>query len=272
MVLGVYRVLTAMYTSFNVMYLGSKCGDIEVGYYGTATKLYTLIMALFTSFTGVMLPRMSSLVAEGRTDDFKGMTAKSVEFLLLFCMPLIVVTEVYAPQIIRIIAGPGYDGAILPMRIVMPLMMIIGYEQVIIIQMLMPLKKDNAILINSCLGAAIGLLLNIILVPHLASVGSAIVWCGSELAVLTIAQYFVTKYTGYMFPTVKIMSSLLTYTPALLICILLNHLIPNWIVSVFVGCCFVALYYFIAEFFVLKNQLLRAISRQYYNKVYRLFR
>ena len=84
-VLGIYQVLTAMYLSFNVIYLGAKCGDLEVGYYSAATKLYTIIMSFFTAFTGVMLPRMSSLVADGKDDEFKDMTKKSIDFLLSFC-------------------------------------------------------------------------------------------------------------------------------------------------------------------------------------------
>ena len=257
-ILGAYRILTAMYTSFNVIYLGSQCGDIEVGYYGTATRLYTLIMSVFTAFTGVMMPRMSSLLAEGKTDDFKNMTVKSIDCLLLFCLPLIVLFEVYTPQIIRIIAGDGYDGAVLPMRIVVPLMLVIGYEQIIIIQMLMPLKKDNAIFINSCVGAGVGLLLNIILVPILASVGSTIVWCASEVTVLVIAQRFVTKYTGYKMPIKKILFAIVAYLPAIVICLLFNRLFSNWIISLLVGGVFVGVYCFVVEYFILKNKIMQA--------------
>lgn len=64
----------------------------------------------------------------------------------------------------------------------------------------MPLKKDKAILTNSILGASVGLLLNICLVKHLQSVGSAIVWVCSEFTVLLMAQYYVKKYKGITFP------------------------------------------------------------------------
>ena len=256
-VLGIYQILTAMYTSFNVMWLGSKCGDIEVGYYSTATKLYILIMSVFTAFTGVMLPRMSSYVAEGKREDFKQMIVKSIDFLLLFSIPLIVFTEAFAPQIIRIIAGSGYEGAILPMRLVMPLMLIIGYEQIIIMQMLMPLSKDKAILVNSIVGATVGISLNVIIVPIWASIGSAIVWIGSEIAVLISAQCFVTKYTGYIFPFKKIISSVICYMPLFLFCFFLSKTSTNWIVAMIVGIVVVALCSFFIELYILKNELLR---------------
>lgn len=255
-VLGIYTVLTNMYGSFNVVFLGDRCGDVEVGYYTTATKLYGLIMSVFTSFTTVMMPRMSSLLSEGKEEEFKIMTAKSIDFLLLFCVPVIVFSVVFAPQIIRLIAGPGYEGAILPMRIVMPLMLVIGYEQIIVIQMLMPLGKDNAILLNSIIGAVIALLLNFTVVPLLASVGSAIVWFCCEFAVAIAAQFFVTKYTRYTIPIKKILKSVFAYIPAIFVCSLINSSVDNWILSMIIGMFFIGLYSIFVEVFVIKNPLL----------------
>lgn len=191
--LGLYSLLTTMYTSFNVVFLGFVSTPTEVGYYTTATKLHAIFLAMYTAFTGVMMPRMSSLVSEGRMDEFKRLLSKSVKVLFLVALPIMAVAMIFAPQIIDIVAGNGYEGAIAPMRIVMPLILIVGYEQILVIQVLMPLKEDTVILRNSMLGAIVGVVGNIILVPHYACVGSAIVWVISELAVLCSSQYYVSK-------------------------------------------------------------------------------
>ena len=247
-------ILTSMYGSFNIVYLGARCGDIEVGYYSTAIKLYTIIMSVFTSFTTVMMPRMSSLIADGKDVEFKNMTAKSIDFLLLFCIPLIVLIEVFSPEVINLIAGPGYEGAVLPMRILVPLMLLIGYEQIIIVQMLMPLGKDNAVLINSGVGAIVALILNIILVPLLASVGSSIVWFCCELAVAISAQFFVNKYIGHRFPIRRIGLALLAYLPALVVCIAFKQFISSTVLSLFLSVFSIGLYALIVELFITKNK------------------
>ncbi len=100
--LGLYQVLTNMYVSFNVTYLGIVTNDVEVGYYTTATKLYSIILSFFTAFTGVMLPRMSSIVLQGDNKTFMLMTDKSLDALMAFVFPLIVITEVFAPQIMQL--------------------------------------------------------------------------------------------------------------------------------------------------------------------------
>lgn len=46
-ILGLYAMLTSMYTSFNVAFLGFVTSVTEVGYYTTATKLHSIILAFF---------------------------------------------------------------------------------------------------------------------------------------------------------------------------------------------------------------------------------
>lgn len=254
-ILGVYALLTSMYTSFNVAYLGFVAGETEVGYYTTAVKLYTVLISLFTAFTGVMMPRMSSLIAEEKYDDFKRLTDKSIDVLLTFVMPVIVFSMTFAPQIIAIISGPGYEAAITPMRIIVPLLLIIGYEQIIIIQMLVPLKKDKAILMNSALGGLVGILMNLLLVSNLQCTGSAIVWVAAELTVLCSGQFFVTKFVGVRFPFSKIAVQLFAALPIGGICYVIESFQLYDIWTLLIGGSIVAMYYIIINVYIFKNEL-----------------
>lgn len=192
-IMGMYSVLTSLYTTFNVAYLGFVSTDVQVGYYTTSTKIHTIILMAFTAVTGVIMPRMASILSEKKYDEYKRLIKKSVSFLLLFAIPCVIAIEVFAPTIINIIAGPGYTGAVLPLRIIAPLVLIIGLEQILITQSLMPMGKDKAVLINSIIGAIVGITANLIFVPYLASTGSAIVWLLSEIAVMLSAFYFFRK-------------------------------------------------------------------------------
>lgn len=263
--LGLYTFLTSMYTSFNVAYLGFVSGEVEVGYYTTATKLYSILLAIFTAFTGVMLPRMSSLLSEGKFDEFKQNLNKSVDILFAFAFPLILFSTVFTPQIIDIISGKGYEGAIIPMRIVMPLMLIIGYEQILIIQILMPLKEDKIILRNSILGACIGLFMNILLVGvcHLNTIGSAIVWITSELVVLISAQIFLSRYYNICFPFVRLLVCFISHVPLLLGLLLISYMNCNVILLLFIAILVTITYCFVLQIFILKNVTLVKLYNKY---------
>lgn len=247
-VLGVYCFLTSMYTSFNVAYLGFVSDNTEVGYYSTGTKLFAIIIALYTAFTGVVQPRMSSLLSENKFDEFIGLVKKSTDILLSLTVPAVLFTCFFSPEIIRIISGEGYEGAIVPTRIVMPLIFIIGYEQILIVQILTPLKKDKQILINSVLGASVGLILNLLLVGRYASTGSAIVWVMSETTVLISAQYFVSKFTKISFPYIKLMKETIIYIPLVLVYLgIMNYMNNNFIMSFGLGAIVTGIYVFIVK-------------------------
>ncbi|WP_461112051.1 oligosaccharide flippase family protein [Spirosoma jeollabukense] len=255
-ILGFYVLLTSMYTTFNVAYLGFMAGNEEVGYYTTATKLYGILLALFSAFTGVMLPRISSLVSTGNIDEIKRLIQKSFDILFMFSFPLIIFSIILAPQIIYIIAGVGYEGAIMPMRIVMPLMLIIGLEQILILQLLMPFNKDQSVLINSVIGAAVGLALNLLLVSYFKSVGSSIVWVISETAVLLSACYFAKSKIGISIDIKKLLQSAVYSLPyvAIIYMVSIIHATAYYILfTASLGC---LLYFVFLHIILLKNELI----------------
>ena len=221
--MGVYLILTSMYTSFNIVYLGIVSGDTEVGYYSTSTKLFHIILAIYTAFTGVMLPRMSALFSENRIDEFKRMIKKSVTGLIIFAVPVVILTSLLAPEIVYTLSGAGYEGANTPAQIIMPLIFIIGYEQILILQILMPTKEDKHILRNSIMGATIGIALNLLLVQRLGATGSAIVWVASEITVLISAQIIVSKKFSLNFPFIATIKNIIFYIPSIALIILLKR-------------------------------------------------
>ncbi|GAB4031173.1 hypothetical protein GCM10028774_07930 [Spirosoma jeollabukense] len=161
-----------------------------------------------------------------------------------------------APQIIYIIAGVGYEGAIMPMRIVMPLMLIIGLEQILILQLLMPFNKDQSVLINSVIGAAVGLALNLLLVSYFKSVGSSIVWVISETAVLLSACYFAKSKIGISIDIKKLLQSAVYSLPyvAIIYMVSIIHATAYYILfTASLGC---LLYFVFLHIILLKNELI----------------
>jgi O-antigen/teichoic acid export membrane protein len=251
-----------MYTSFNVAYLGFLSSDTEVGYYTTATRIFTIILALYTAFTGVLLPRMSLLVSQNKMLEFHSLLDKSVDVLLGFSIPIIVISTIMASDIIYLISGNGYEGAIIPMQLVMPLTLIIGYEQILVIQILMPLKKDRAILINSFIGAFWGVMMNVILVPSLMSIGSSVVWLISELIVLCCAQFFVYKFIKFAFPFRKLVRVLLYHLPLFLIVLLIKQMLQNSFLIIILVCVLTGFYVLLLQSYILKNEIVISLLKR----------
>lgn len=230
--LGIYTLMTSMYLTFNVMYLGLVSNNTEVGYYTTAFKLYSVVLGFFTAFTNVMLPRMSSLLANGEKDRFQELVNRSFSVMATCCIPLILCSMIMAPQIVYILSGPGYEGAILPMRIIMPAAFAVGMAQVLAIQVLMPMKKDKVLLMASIIGAVVSLLINLLVVPSVASVGSAIVLVCSEAVVTGTYMGYVLSHRLTLISFGIIGKSLLFSLPNIIICYICKLYIANSFISV----------------------------------------
>lgn len=200
LVLGIYSILAWLYNSFSTSFLGFISTDEQVAYYATATKLYTIFLSVMTAFTTVMLPRLSQLVSQNRWGEFHQRIKQSLHIVLTVSVPLAVFAIVFASDIIQIIAGRGYEGAIEPMKIVMPILIIVSVEQILIIQILTPLKRDKEIMISTVWGAILGVILNLMLVPVLLSKGAGICWLASELMVMSSAIYFIQHKTLIRLP------------------------------------------------------------------------
>ncbi len=261
LLLGIYMLLTSMYVTFNTTYLGFVSNSEQVGCYSVASKLYGFVMAFFGAFTSVMLPRISSLVSERRVGEFHDMVQKSYYGVVTLAVPLVVYSCVTAPEIVRILAGAGYEGAVLPARIIMPLILIVALEQIFVIQILMPSNRDRAIFINSCAGAVVGITLNILLVGRLQSVGSAIAWLVSELTVLLFAAWFTKRDEGIVFPVGLLMKTLLGYLPALAACILVYVSVPSQALRFIIVSLLMLIYTVVYIIFVQKDTMLLDLVR-----------
>ena len=244
--LGAYNIMISMYTTFNVIYLGFVCSDTEVGYYYTATKLYTIIIGVFFAFTSVMLPRMSSLVSANKMADYKANLRKSFDMTFAAALPIIVYCMILAPQIIELLSGDGYQGAILPMRIVLPIILLSGMAQIWIQQILIPNKKDKIVLYNSICGAVAGIIANMVFVKTWGAVGSAVVLLFSEMCGNLLGFVYVLKKRMFEFPLRTFVVNLIGSLPYVIICVLSAAMISiSSFTTLFIAGIGVMLYFFV---------------------------
>lgn len=262
LILGVYSLLTTMYKSFNIVYLGFITNPTEVGYYTTSTKLHHIFLALFTAFSGVMLPRMSTLISEGKISEFRGKLNSSFSLLIYSTFPITVLGIIYASEIVTIISGKEFLKAACPLIILFPLVFIIGFEQILVHQILIPLKKDKAILINSIIGAIVGISSNLLLVKHYGCMGSAVVWTISEICVMFSAMYFTRQYFEIQRFAQQIIKNIIYAIPAIVICLLNYNFWDSKITAFVISSFLTVFYYFILYVFMLKDYVVISLLPQ----------
>jgi len=99
----------------------------------------------------------------------------------------------YASQGILFLSGKGYSGAIIPMQIIMPTLLLIGLSNILGIQILVPLGKEKIVLYSEIAGAVVNLILNALLIPLMKSSGAAIGTLVAEFVVLLVQYIYIRK-------------------------------------------------------------------------------
>ena len=265
LIMGVYVLLTNVYTSLNPVWLGFVTNTDEVGYFTTATKLHNIIMAFLLSFTNILFPRVSNLLAEGKNDEFWQKINTAFDAIFLFAFPTICFMLVAGPDLLHFVVGDGFEGAYLPFRIITPLVLVIGIEQILVIQILMATHCDNVVLRNSFIGAVVALVFNLLLTSYMGANGSAVVWIIAECTIMVLSSWAIYRKFKYVPPYKRFFTYLLSYVPLMLLSLLVYWYLDNTYAIVLSLGILTVLYATINELFILKNkvahQLLQSIRR-----------
>ncbi|MDO0824927.1 flippase [Desulfosporosinus nitroreducens] len=218
---------TTMYTHLDTVMLGFMKTDEDVGYYNAAVKIKGILVSIVTSLGVVLLPRASYYVEHGMKDEFLRITRKALNFVVLVAAPMLLYFILFAKEGIFFLSGDAYAGSILPMQIIMPTLLLIGLTNIMGIQMLVPLGKEKVVLYSEIAGAVVNLLINMILIPIMASAGVAIGTLFAEI-VVWLVQYVALR------DTVTEAYKKIRYVPIML-ALLLGSIASVWVKTLQLG-------------------------------------
>ena len=179
-------VATTIYTNLDAVMLGFMKNDVAVGYYNASVKIKGILVSLVTSMGSVLLPRLSYYVKHGKQDEFRILTIRSLQFIGFISIPLWAYFTLFAKQGIDFLSGPDYAGSILPMQIIMPTLFFICLSNLLVIQILVPMERENQVLKSVVLGAIVDLMINAMTIPAFGAAGAAF---GTLVAELFVVAY-----------------------------------------------------------------------------------
>lgn len=255
--LGAYSILTSMYTTLNVIFLGFYWDDIQVGYYTTALKLYTIVLGFYSAFTSVMMPRMTSLLSYGDNDSFSALINKSIELLFTIAVPMVFILMMLSPEIIVFLAGSEYYPAVVMSRIVVPMLLVVGIAQIFSFQILLPKGFDKYTLYASIIGAIIGISANLIFTAKYAAVGTCITVVLTEVCVTLYYLFVCLKFRLIKYSNLAMLKKhIIVSLPYLLLCYIPKLISRFSILGVLtISLILSALYFVYSQVYILKNEM-----------------
>ena len=192
-------VSTTIYTNLDTVMLGFMQDDVAVGYYSAAVQVKTLLVSFVTALSAVLLPRASYYIEHDQKEEFARVSRKALNFTVLIALPVVIYFIIYAKESIHLLSSEAFDGATLPMQIIMPTVLLIGLTNVLGIQILVPLGKEKLVFISVLVGAVVDFVVNLICIPGFSVAGAAFGTLIAEAAVLLVQLFMMRSQIKGLF-------------------------------------------------------------------------
>ena len=182
--LGIFYLLGTYYNTIFPFFLKHTSGEIEVGYFTSGAKLILIVLLIYNAYTQAMIPRISSLSTDNEYGA-KMLINRSFEILFIFAIPLIILLVLLSSDIVAVFLGKGYEGAIIPMIVSAPVILIGGIDQIISNQILLPYNRDREIVVSYFFGIVLGLFSSLFLFTN-GALSFAVAWLITEISICGI--------------------------------------------------------------------------------------
>lgn len=253
-----------IYVNVDTTMLGVMKGDVEVGLYSTAVRIYNIVNMTVASIATVVMSELSFLYSKKERDyaRINHLLKYSASFIVTLGFPCVVGLNILASEIIGLIAGKEYLGAVPAMHI-LTISLLFSYLGGFVGNIILtPQGKDKVNLRNCIISAVLNLVLNFIFIPKWGLYAAAATTAASEFvgfclalphvekeidlgskmklvgspilgcALMTVSSFFLKKYISSLVPRtfMTLFSCCAVYFLTLLTC--RNELVMSFIKSV----------------------------------------
>jgi O-antigen/teichoic acid export membrane protein len=256
-----FGLVVSVYTVLDTVLLGFWTNDQAVGYYTTSVRVIKLSLTLLTAFVVVTIPSLSVAFQEKNEDFIHGLLKKSFAFVVLIGLPASVGLMVYAPEIIQLFAGKGFEPAVLSLQILAPNIVIIGFSQLFGMQILNPSGKEKLFLKAAICGMVLSLLFNNLFIPYWGHLGASWTNLLVESVVLLLLYFMATRQVTYRPDWILLGKAFLTCLTFIPLNLWLNHMDFSVSIRLLLGVTMSIMLFFGIQHFLWKEPYLQDLMR-----------
>lgn len=182
-----------IYTNSDTTILGLIRGDFEVGLYSTSVKMYNIVNTVVASVAWVVMPQLSEKFAKKNYAEINRLLKHSLNFIIVIGLPCIVGLNVITKEVICLLAGKEYLGAVTSLRI-LTIALACSYIGGWIGNMIMlPSGREKVALKASIISALVNVVLNLVFIPIWGLNAAAATTAAAEFVSLLICVRFIEK-------------------------------------------------------------------------------
>lgn len=224
-------IFVSIYYYIDTVILAAFCDNTTVGHYNAAYRLLEAPLFISQAVTTALFPAASKLFSRNR-EELRRLTAQAFQKTWAFGLSVALATALMAENLIDRIYGDAYgpSGALLAILI---FSVAIIMPSTICGTTIRAIDKQRVSALVTGIGAALNIVINLILVPHYGAAGAAWATVATEVFVLVVYVGLVWRYVGPVFNGAALARM------ALLVGLWIGafHFMRHWDVLIQMGCC-----------------------------------
>ena len=181
--LGGAIILGALYWKIDIILLSLLGSQKDVAIYGVAFKFVDILVTLPDYVMITLLPEFARVA--DRRERLNEVMGKALAVVQVAVVPLVVLSLVFADEIVEAVGGAKYGGAAALVRILM-LGVALAYISIVFFQGIIALRRQKLLFYASLAVVAMNIVLNLLFIPAWGARGAAIAFVSSEMATLAV--------------------------------------------------------------------------------------
>ena len=180
-----------IYFSIDVVMISWLSNDYATGLYNSAYKVISVFTAFYVIYNYVIFPLMSKLYTED-TNMLKVSFEQSFKYSLLILLPIIIGVYFYSHYLITLIYSNEFALAYVPMQILIWTVVFLFINGVAT-SLLNSIGKEFEVTKIYVVAAIFNIVLNYFLIPKYTYIGASIATVLSEILILALMMYKISK-------------------------------------------------------------------------------
>ncbi|MDR0912317.1 MAG: flippase [Methanobrevibacter sp.] len=188
---GLTAAFSTIYFMIDGVMLFSIMGDTANGIYSAAYKILGVLTTIYAVYTTVFYPYMSKFYAESKSL-LKISYYKSIKYLLLITIPIIVGIVFYSKPIVGLIYGSGYNETALALNVLIWNVIFVFINGSSTTLLNSSYNEMNVMKIN-CIACIVNVVLNLILIPKYSYVGASLATIVTGCVLSILLAFLINK-------------------------------------------------------------------------------
>ncbi|MBQ9251624.1 MAG: flippase [Clostridia bacterium] len=186
-----------VYRTMDKVMVSAIAGLEQNGLYENAEKIIYCLSGFISAIGTVMMPKISHMQKQGRTEEIKHHIDLSMNLILCMVSAMAFGVAAVADRFAPLFYGKdfAYSGTLMaPLAFTL---IMIGFANVVRTQWVLPQGRDTIFVRSVCSGAVVNLVVNALLIPRLQSMGAVIGTLMAEMTVPVVQFLLLRKELPY---------------------------------------------------------------------------